>query len=365
MKHSIFISYRRDDAEGEAGRLYDDLVRAFSEDSVFMDVAGIAPGLDFRKAIDDNVSGCGVFLAIIGAQWATITGADGQRRLDSADDFVRLEVASALNRNIAVIPVLVHEARMPHPDQLPDNIKDLAYRNSVEISHARWNSDVQLLVKALEQYMETPHATQNEPVHATVPVQLPPPVSPPTPTEAKKSNLPLMASAVAAGVAVLAAVLWFVVPHRASSAAPSAAALAPASATPKQAASVSTPVQEAVSPSAALAGMWRSNRAKQGGDVPVKLRITGSDPNYRVEVLGACPQGECSWGAQPMIFSAGLAKATWSPRVAPADVTKSRVATITLRPAGALLNMEIQNSFILADGTQKHNRTDFDFSREP
>ena len=82
MKHSIFISYRRDDAEGEAGRLYDDLVRAYGSDSVFMDVAGIAPGLDFRKAIDDNVSGCGVFLAIIGAQWATIANPNGQRCLD-------------------------------------------------------------------------------------------------------------------------------------------------------------------------------------------------------------------------------------------------------------------------------------------
>ena len=150
MQHSIFISYRRDDSEGEAGRLYDDLVRAYGNNAVFMDVAGIAPGLDFRKAIDDNVSGCGVFLAVIGPQWATITGSDGHRRLDDANDFVRLEIASALARNIAVIPVLVHDARMPHPEQLPDNIKDLAYRNSVEISHARWNSDVQLLVDALE-----------------------------------------------------------------------------------------------------------------------------------------------------------------------------------------------------------------------
>ena len=194
MKHSIFISYRRDDAEGEAGRLYDDLVRAYGNDAVFMDVAGIAPGLDFRKAIDDNVAGCGVFLAIIGSQWATITGTDGRRRLDDDNDFVRLEIASALARNIAVIPVLVHDARMPHPEQLPDNIKDFAYRNSVEISHARWNSDVQLLIDALKQYVTTSTATETQPVHATVPVQLPPPVSsdsrPSTP--APTSRLPLI-----------------------------------------------------------------------------------------------------------------------------------------------------------------------------
>ena len=135
------------------------------------------PAWTFRKAIDDNVSGCGVFLAIIGSQWATIADSDGKRRLDDANDFVRLEIASALARNIAVIPVLVHEARMPRPDQLPDNIKDLAYRNSVEISHVRWNSDVQLLIAALKQYVTTSTATETQPVHATVPVQLPPPVS--------------------------------------------------------------------------------------------------------------------------------------------------------------------------------------------
>ena len=66
VARAIFISYRRTDSEGEAGRLFDDLVRAFGEDSVFMDVADISPGLDFRQAIDDNVASCGVLLAVIG-----------------------------------------------------------------------------------------------------------------------------------------------------------------------------------------------------------------------------------------------------------------------------------------------------------
>src|SRR5579859_7462419 len=109
MGRAIFISYRRDDSEGEAGRLFDDLVRSFGEDSVFMDVDGINPGMDFRKAIDDNVASCGVLLAMIGPTWATIKHGDA-RRLDDPNDFVRLEIASALSRNIAVIPVLVHDA---------------------------------------------------------------------------------------------------------------------------------------------------------------------------------------------------------------------------------------------------------------
>jgi TIR domain len=187
---AIFISYRRDDTEGEAGRLYDDLARTFGEDSVFMDVAGINPGMDFRKAIDDNVATCGVLLAMIGPNWATIANSAGERRLDDPNDFVRLEVGSALARNIAVIPVLVHDAKMPRPEHLPDNLKDLAYRNNVEITHARWNSDVQLLTKVLGQYVSSSSATNTEPVHATVPVQLPPPNAPALqPATAKSSAL--------------------------------------------------------------------------------------------------------------------------------------------------------------------------------
>ena len=330
-----------------------------------MDVAGIAPGLDFRKAIDDNVSGCGVFLAIIGAQWATITGADGQRRLDSADDFVRLEVASALNRNIAVIPVLVHEARMPHPEQLPDNIKDLAYRNSVEISHARWNSDVQLLVKALGQYVLTTSATQNEPVHATVPVQLPPPVSTPAVPATKKSNLPLMVGGGVAAAVVLG-VLGFLFLHKSPAPAStpsstpatadagtgSAAAVAPPASAPPSSGSVPS-----------LAGSWRTTRAGKGGDAVVELHITGTAPNYTVEAIGNCPQGECSWGTQPLDFTGGQGSATWAPRAKPADIQTKRISLITLRQDGENLDMEMQNRWTTPAGQAMRNELNIVFAR--
>src|SRR5215470_3010070 len=92
---SIFISYRREDAEGEAGRLFDDLTGVFGEHSVFMDVAGIQMGRDFRKAIDESVATCGVLLAVIGRQWVEAKDETGRRRLDNPLDFVRLETASA------------------------------------------------------------------------------------------------------------------------------------------------------------------------------------------------------------------------------------------------------------------------------
>ena len=150
---AIFISYRRDDSEGQAGRLYDDLARRFGENTVFMDVAGIEPGLDFRRVIDQHVASCGVLLAMIGPAWIDVKNETGQRRLDDPMDFVRLETASALARDIIVIPVLVHGAKMPREDQLPDDLKDLAYRNGLELTHARWDSDVEILIKALDRYL--------------------------------------------------------------------------------------------------------------------------------------------------------------------------------------------------------------------
>ncbi len=149
---SIFISYRRDDAEGQAGRLYDDLVAEFGADSVFMDVADIQPGRDFRKVIEQSLSSCGAFLSVIGKGWVTAKDESGKRRLDDPADFVRVETATALRRDIPLVPVLVQGATTPKPDQLPDELKDLAYRNAMEITHARWDSDVQLLIKALRSY---------------------------------------------------------------------------------------------------------------------------------------------------------------------------------------------------------------------
>lgn len=161
---AIFLSYRRDDAEGEAGRLFDDLTSEFGTDRVFMDVAGIEPGRDFRKVIDQNVASCGVLLAVMGKGWIDAKDDAGRRRLDDPVDFVRLETASALRRDIPVIPVLVHGGRTPRSEQLPEDLKDLAYRNAVELTHARWDSDVQVLIKALRPHVvsragEEPGAT--------------------------------------------------------------------------------------------------------------------------------------------------------------------------------------------------------------
>ncbi|MGA9465205.1 MAG: TIR domain-containing protein [Terracidiphilus sp.] len=156
------MNYRRNDSEGEAGRLFDDLVLNFSDESVFMDVAAIEPGRDFRKAIDQSVANCSVLLAIVGLEWLEAKDAAGGRRLDDPNDFVRIELASALRRDIPVVPVLVRGARMPRVEQLPDDLKELAYRNAVELTHARWKSDVQVLIRALRPFMGEPSMSNAE-----------------------------------------------------------------------------------------------------------------------------------------------------------------------------------------------------------
>jgi hypothetical protein len=200
---AIFISYRREDAEGQAGRLYDDLASHFGEDTVFMDVAGIAPGRDFRRVIDEHVATCGVLLAMIGKSWIDAKDETGRRRLEDPMDFVRLETASALKRDIAVVPVLVHGARMPRAEQLPEDLAELAYRNGVELTHARWDSDVQVLIKALSPYVESLQAgaggaqkTQaTQPGAETRPDSAAPPTAAPP---AKKSLAMIVAASLAA-----------------------------------------------------------------------------------------------------------------------------------------------------------------------
>jgi TonB family protein len=145
----IFVSYRRSDSQGEAGRLFDDLVKHFGEDTVFMDVAVIEAGRDFRKAIEEGVTKCGVLLVVIGPEWLDAKDERGKHRLQDPSDFVRIETAAALKRDIPVVPVLVRGAKMPSPEQLPEELKELAYRNCMELTHARWKSDIHLLVEAL------------------------------------------------------------------------------------------------------------------------------------------------------------------------------------------------------------------------
>jgi plastocyanin len=145
----IFVSYRRDDAAGHAGRLSDKLGEHFGRDEIFMDIDNIQPGEDFVQVIENAVGSCQILIAIIGQNWLS-GAAETSRLLDNPNDFVRLEIAAALNRDIRVIPVLVQRATMPEPQDLPEDLMKLSRRHAFELTDARWQRDVDQLISAIE-----------------------------------------------------------------------------------------------------------------------------------------------------------------------------------------------------------------------
>jgi hypothetical protein len=148
----IYISYRRTDTAAYAGRLFDHLSRHFGRGFVFMDIqGGIPPGQDFAQAINAALDTCDVALVLIGKHWATSTGPNDNLRLDDPNDWVRVETAAALRRNILVIPVLVEGARLPDdPASLPEELRPLFRRHVCELTDSRWSFDVGELVKTIE-----------------------------------------------------------------------------------------------------------------------------------------------------------------------------------------------------------------------
>jgi hypothetical protein len=146
---NIFISYRRDETSGHAGRIYDRLKDRFPG-RVVMDVTSIDLGEDFVEEIERQLGTSLVFIELIGREWATIADQAGRRRLDHPNDFVRLEVAIALRRGITVIPVLVEGASMPDESSLPKDIAPLTRRNALAITESDFDHDIERLIHKLE-----------------------------------------------------------------------------------------------------------------------------------------------------------------------------------------------------------------------
>src|SRR5690606_10510816 len=142
----LFISYRRDESRHAAGRLADDLVDAFGADSIFRDIEGIDPGVDFKQALDKALGSCVVMLVLIGPRWLQMEDAHGGRRLDQPGDWIRMEIATALARDIRVVPVLLEGAILPEEDQLPEDMRPLVRRQAFELADGRWRGDLQRLV---------------------------------------------------------------------------------------------------------------------------------------------------------------------------------------------------------------------------
>jgi hypothetical protein len=143
--NNIFISYRRADSADVVGRIYDYLEGIVGKDNIFKDVHSVQLGVDYLEYTADTLSNCDVQLAIIGHEW--LKG----RRIDNPDDLVRVEIETAMQRDIPVIPVLVGGAVMPTQDELPDSLKPLAYRNAIQVRpDPDFPTDMARLVDALK-----------------------------------------------------------------------------------------------------------------------------------------------------------------------------------------------------------------------
>jgi hypothetical protein len=154
VEGSVFISYRRGDAGDVVGRIYDRLIDRFGKTHVFKDVDSIPLGVDFRKHLSDSVGQCRVFLAVISRGW--VQQSDGVRRLDQANDFVRIEMEAALQRNIPVIPVLVQGAALPEEKELPPTLRDLAYRNATVVrADPDFHADIARLMDGIAFHLQS------------------------------------------------------------------------------------------------------------------------------------------------------------------------------------------------------------------
>jgi hypothetical protein len=131
--NGIFISYRRQDSEDATGRIHDHLNMYFGEKAIFRDIDRIHAGANFPKVLSDALDQCAVLVAVIGSDWLNAANSDGARRLDNAEDFVRVEIVTALRRGTPVIPVLVGNANMPSSQQLPSDLVDLAHIHAMAL----------------------------------------------------------------------------------------------------------------------------------------------------------------------------------------------------------------------------------------
>ena len=146
---NLFISYRRDDSAGYAGRLSDSLVRHFGGANIFRDIEDIYPGDDFVEAIKQNLQRANAVLVVIGPAWLNAKNENGQLRLHDPKDFVRLEIETALQLNHLIIPVLIDEATMPSPDQLPESLARIAFHQALQCTDNHWDEDIIRLVNVL------------------------------------------------------------------------------------------------------------------------------------------------------------------------------------------------------------------------
>jgi hypothetical protein len=152
---TIAISYRREDTRWIVGRIFDRLVEYYGHDSIFMDIDGVALGCDFRDQIQNTLQRSDVLIAVIGPQWLAIQKETGQPRIADDTDWVRIEIEAALGKKIPVIPVLIDRTPLPKPNELPEALKEFAYRQATNVdTGVDFQSHMDRLIRAIDQLLE-------------------------------------------------------------------------------------------------------------------------------------------------------------------------------------------------------------------
>jgi hypothetical protein len=164
---AVFISYRRGDGAGYAMVLNERLVAHFGAARVFRDIDDLGPGTNFVARIESAIGSCAVVIALMGTNWAGALP-DGRRRLDDPNDFLRLEVVSAIQLGVRIIPVLVQGANMPTREGLPEPIKALASRQALRIDDSAVEFGLSQLITAVQRELgeaATPPPPAPDPPH--------------------------------------------------------------------------------------------------------------------------------------------------------------------------------------------------------
>jgi hypothetical protein len=146
MPGKVFVNYRRDDARDMAARIRDRLAATFGDANVFMDVDDLLAGQRFDKELEKALDQTDVFLAVIGPRWLELLA---ERQASGERDYVREEIAGALQRGIVVIPVLIERTPLTRAEALPEDIRDLALHQTHEVAHVRFGRDVAELKEAI------------------------------------------------------------------------------------------------------------------------------------------------------------------------------------------------------------------------
>jgi hypothetical protein len=179
----IMVSYRRDDTRWITGRIYDRLEDHYGRGSVFMDIDAIPVGLDFREHIQEILERCDILLAIIGPRWLG-TDERGNHAIAEESDWVRIEIETAMAKKIPVIPVLIDRMRMPKASDLPESLRNFAFRQAAEIdTGVDFRTHVDRLVRSMDQHLRAKSASPAATPEPNIIARAEPPPSAPAPVQ--------------------------------------------------------------------------------------------------------------------------------------------------------------------------------------